>query len=915
MLNTCNQELANRDWPRESIDARIVSLESHRVMAKPYHEKSAQFSKDKNYYNSFQYYDVIRIKKVDLNKDVGELSVSPLRKAYAQSLSQDMSVTPLQLLTYTDISSEDGYSKEDLDAFWDSKSDTLLFVSLISVSRSVSLAQAAARIKSTMQGINCRIYYSFDSFDIVIFYRGTTFKSYADKLLTICYSNDDHSVFVDSVTVFGFIHDSSPQHVNYISTEEFGVLIQLCITDYSAVSSFSQQVRLNNSSIQAFSMLGRNDYCIFNPSANLAWLWSIHNKAKQELSDAIVDIHVSILLDPHDDFCGRTADTSCNYTELMTKIIDFCHETRRIFHTACVNADLPRIGPSTKWLSDSLKLVTHLYNNKLSRDIAVCLLPQYLDMMIYLNRHSMYSTGAELRDANERLTNCLTSFFFNINTLLECMNHSDKQFIHTLAYHSISFQMPAKIMAYYTALIRYLIEALHDDENNYYGFTLSPSFADELAVNPITAQHQIPTTSPRDQFISICISESSLYDMQHTTQVLAHEISHFVGQDTRNRETRKRCMYHYCIHSYLLDVFFAVFLCTEEDETNVVSSELGQLLYELEREKVITGLAEQISGILMEDPEKFSLSSNVFSTDLANEEISQLSSTICNSPYLRGLVFEKIWDVFQKYIWQPKRAVLIAYWNDYATRHIKVDSDLAQSDKMRLLRLHMNHLMHQCMIKQAHLNSLGLEKETFISSNLSKTKEEYIVDLYRETFADIQAVCLLNMSAADYCSLLYYEHESTPRDNLQWKNYANIPVRVLAVSIAMIKSGQWDQIAVQAAFAKTQGFDSYRHLLTRDILASFVDYTKAKMNAFLMYYLVEYLCDCVDSITRMICDLHKSDHVDNLRSTAYMRIREVYASISKCGTVRDFETSLISFIEHFVSDVPQIYDEYMSISE
>ena len=73
------------------------------------------------------------------------------------------------------------------------------------------------------------------------------------------------------------------------------------------------------------------------------------------------------------------------------------------------------------------------------------------------------------------------------------------------------------------------------------GIIISPKLIDELEVESLALEFTEP-----NQIISINISEKMIYDLKRTLAVLGHELAHFIGDATRNREVRfKQILIYY----------------------------------------------------------------------------------------------------------------------------------------------------------------------------------------------------------------------------------------------------------------------------------------------------------------------------------------------------------------------------------
>jgi hypothetical protein len=226
-----------------------------------------------------------------------------------------------------------------------------------------------------------------------------------------------------------------------------------------------------------------------------------------------------------------------------------CGEFEAAYRNACRRLEIPPDEVFLRWLHKASAQAVSFWGSNVMTDLGVCLVSQFLDFFTYAKR--LWSSENLTNSKREQAEVCFSTFFSNISILVDGMNHSSRQFILTPPFRTIAFEMPPKVMAYYTAVTHRLIDVFNDNsQNEHYGFIISPKFARELDVRSLVPED----CAGENEFIAIGVGEEWLYRLQHTTAVLAHEISHFVGSKGRERPFRKSCVLRAEIQSILVEL-------------------------------------------------------------------------------------------------------------------------------------------------------------------------------------------------------------------------------------------------------------------------------------------------------------------------------------------------------------------------
>lgn len=153
----------------------------------------------------------------------------------------------------------------------------------------------------------------------------------------------------------------------------------------------------------------------------------------------------------------------------------------------------------------------------------------------------------------EDITNMYRTYFGFLNSLNSCMLHNERKFLQINSYQFLYFDAPPKLLAFYTAMANKMALALNKEKNNNYTFLITPDFKNDIFVDSLTNDK---TIGNEHNILIIHINEESIYDVSKTLRILAHEISHHIGQDEQMRKSRA-LLYIKCFLAYIVSQCFS----------------------------------------------------------------------------------------------------------------------------------------------------------------------------------------------------------------------------------------------------------------------------------------------------------------------------------------------------------------------
>ncbi len=864
----------------EQFDARIVSLYSRGIQEGcPKNIKSAC-----NFY-SFCYYDSIQVSPVNIGK--GPI----LKAAYAQARKKSLSASSKGcafrqfLIAATDIvpnaenASNYGYTVNQIDSFWKNVGKhPLFFVSMINLHKSSDLRTVWEDIFACFPAEKHLIYTTFDHCDLILFSYGDSFQEYTDKIFSLYYGSERG--LNDVITLYSF----SPKGDLKKSSERFRVLIRIGVRDYPTAVKFRDRLMELPTSIQTNWLLGRNDISVLCEDATLQWLASVREALLEiEMTYGVrwyttYDLTIfSIDNTDRTPFIwksnGDNLDISSLHKNMQTRFKKFQREYLKTFRRLG-NIEGIWLTPNNvwlRWLEDSCALAVQLMGSRLSSDLATCLVPQFTDLLQYSTK-LFSSKNIRRRDDIDEINNSYIRFFSNMAILVDSMNQTNRQFVQVPAFHLPSFEVPPQILAYYTVLVQKLREVFQDDVDIIYSMTISPKLVNTLSVSSLALQEIMPD----HQWISMSMDEDSFYTLKLTTETIAHEVSHYIGQKSRRRDKRKECVMKCAFQLLFMQLLQS--LCEEVE--NVCNCLIGnRTLDAVQTPQVSFDVSAQIAKRLWEKAiaicgDRYDIKHMTYSEKI-KDLLDRLPRDIGDYPPLVECFFQEIWelmesapDSFEDVLSSLRMTVCIK-----AGIRQEIMSEDRNFDS--LMKAELNKMFETVLSdfsKQFEESEADLAESEFIPCQLIG-KLNY---MFRETFADLQAIMLLNMNWDDYCSLLQREDGKALIDDC--------PLRMLAVSKVITSRNQ--------DFLPDRTMPEFENVLNSIDLSINNEAETLAARGFeptYLYYLTDYLTSCAETIATSFED--KANLTESLQA--------LHRNLSDNIPLYSLQMQIQSFIEDY----------------
>lgn len=870
-------------------DVRILSLCSRGIGS----GIPVNFSGGNAFY-SFCYYDAIKVEPAVLS------DCAQLKDAYFTACSMRKKGSPNEIpqsiVAITDISSQPGtfgYTTEQVQRFWDNETAPIFFVSMLNLSRLTDLEKILSLIKEKFSAESHLAYLTFDHCDIIIFGRGDSFQRYTNCIFDLCYAGS--CMPEDIITVYGF----SNQGALYAQQERetFRACIRLGIRDYLALDRFAPKCgdgsstrQLQGKKIYVSWLLGRNDVNLCCSNASLPWLNQVRNALIQSTDGEpwYTTYDLMILMEEGSHEWKAAGYFPRNLTLLKEEMEHRYHAFEAAY--ADQYRRLTEAGgvyyPDQvwcRWLKESSCLAVSLIGNPLSSDFGTCLVPQFLDLLEYgrrlFGKKGRLLSQAEIEKAQENFA----KFFSNTAILVDSLNQTNRQFVQVPAFHLTSFEVPSQIMAYYTAMAYRILNVLQDKENYFYGLSISPKLVNTLSVSSLA----LPEVLANDEWLSINMDEESFYTLKLTTETLGHEISHFVGEDNRNREKRKECIIQWAFQELISAWYFE--LNDRIPKLFCLPGQKAEQPTEYPSWDAFYGAAKALRTLAQEADEKYRRDQKNHQ-DAIKDLILQAAIDVGYIPELWQGAFDQIWKTLCE---EPEGQALTEQVRRYIRWETGLDSQWAEQALTpvqewtveELARDKLKSLFYTVLSDIASLFGPDGQYQTPIQRDmLDRFQEERVCYLFSETFADLQAILLLDMKWNDYCMLLKRDEER--------ELIPDCPPRMLAVTRALIDRKVWDPQKDPGSFTFGGGdFDAVKELAFVPSEDFITHLYSSGFDPVLINYLIEYLKSCVDSI--------QGYFKNGLRKEGRDEIREMYRMLSKPSSMLTLQKAMLTFVSRY----------------
>ena len=740
------------------IDARVIKLGKLFV---PKTKSYSEFNKEKDGLNceryvSTGYFNYISIYDIKDDKGNAFNSLFEIHQKSEQIINvpenDECSYQFVKVFTNVD-NNESVYTEKEISDFWNDEK-LLIFVSMIHIGNN-NLSDVINCIHKNLKDIsnNYLVYFTFDYSDIIIFLKSDKITDYMSRISNLNY-NLEQKLIEDSYTIYGYsanvyeklYKENCNKQFDKISwgnyfkkEEEFFASINIGLESKNKLNELIKDAKKYHRTVKIYRMYGRHDISIVNHKANSKWLLYVlmrldYLSSKEENNNdenGMILYETFIKSELQSEGNGYNGISSQSekeefYNRVKEKLNGEFEELHSLLEN---NKTFLRYQYPVQEIKNS---VLSIIKNNFAEEFVLSMFESFIILM----QHMKYMIeNMESGKKKEYVFNKFVNDYFNaLNCLVSTVMHNDRQFIQATSFNAIFFDVPPKLVSYYSSLMHQFKTLMKKEDEKKYAFIFAPNLEPGITLRSLSKENP-----PVDRIIAISITEESMYNFKSVFRRLAHETAHYAGDGFRFRNVRKERL----ISTFLYLVLY--------EYKNIVANE--ELYF------TITEIKDQIKKEgLIDFKYNYSISFEemevILKSSLVYAETKECAEKI------HDIISEKLENYFNYCLTNYKdfRDRLL---NDFYNQYL---GNISQKGIIGKKYRDSSALLY----KQVAKHNTKRFFETYDSMILNDGNDEFddihdvfkaFIDIYTEAFADLQSVIILNLSFQDYLNCFINEED------------------------------------------------------------------------------------------------------------------------------------------------------------
>lgn len=477
--------------------------------------------------------------------------------------------------------------------FWDTPGD-ILYISFLQLTNAAVITAEEiqknidAIIKHRAPDASWALYHSLDFCDFVLFTKNLTYATCNSIMWDLAIvRGEEFSILRDTFTIYGFHHEFLKDSFQKLEqgkypqwNDQASLSIQLSIQSYDVWKKFEESLKKEDISYRPFRTFGRYDVRLITNDLSgkqiLQLLYILDNMAAESKDKAFGGYEISMET-PLDTTTLRTPTDAIQDRELEKAAGD----TMDLLCRLCAKAG----SYSTDYVDETRLSLKALLKNGFSEEFVLSVLSTFLSFLQITIDVQKYRDRIVLEKDEECYLNesqeKMTRHYFNaLNILALCTMHSERQFVQAPAFNATYFDVPPKLLAFYSAVARKILDTLRCEGDADYHFLFVPNYQKDINVRPLELEMQENIS----QHLAVAhLHESYFYDPVLTIKLFCHEAAHYLSD--RHREDRAK--YIFRVISFILLTNTPLHFVMEEKQDDSILAVMADSLADFLLDKFV----------------------------------------------------------------------------------------------------------------------------------------------------------------------------------------------------------------------------------------------------------------------------------------------------------------------------------------
>ena len=425
-----------------------------------------------------------------------------------------------------------------------------------------------------------------------------------------------------------------------------------------------------------------------------------------------------------------------------------------------------------------------LIGNGFSEEFSISVLHSvimYLQIIAELRKQEKKTAAdpEKNRKAVKRRNRLQRDYLSCLSILSHCTMHGEKRFVQAPALNMNLFDIPPKLLAFYSAIASRISDDLNDSLHangipEEYSFLIAPDFRKDIYIMQIEKIDESEEDDEgvwdkvRRKMLVMYLNERQFYNPARTMQLMCHEIAHHVGGEMRQRKERVKYIFG-SIGAYLLH--YALPKCIDDDVRKKLAEDFAGVfnhIYDLHLNDSNPRQHDGDTGFYLKAINKFIEITNYLSNPLQHKWVI----TCLRKAWAETLARQE--DIEELIILREK-----SLYTNYVS---------SMYEKEKNTKKAVAELISNAILSSTNHMVAGWQRNLQDSWDWKKYTEfcENILEIFREAYADMRMLNLLGITEQqEYKRFMDFnlDPENVSSNYFQWLRYH-------AVSYAVFDEGK-----------------------------------------------------------------------------------------------------------------------------